>query len=135
MKNVTVEPLRINESDLNTKRMFDLMAVSSNDGPQPLYIQTIYRILRDMRMKQQESGGRFSYALFKKHIDSARLTPFQMGPLQQRLDTLESFMPESQTAAPQKQGKKVKAVCGNDWTPKVRVMDIGAKFIYHYLQY
>ena len=32
---VEVEPLRINQSDLTTKRMMDLMAVSPDNGPMP----------------------------------------------------------------------------------------------------
>jgi len=135
MKNITIEPLRINETDLNTKRMFDLMAVSSTDGPQPLYIQTVYRILRDMRLRQQETGGSFNYALFKKHIKDAYLTPPQMGPLQQRLDTLESFMPQSQTGTQPTKGKKAKQTSGNDWTPKVRPFEMVVELIYLCSQY
>jgi hypothetical protein len=70
-----------------------------------------------MRMKQQETGGAFNYVHFKQLVDAAGLSPFQTGPLQQRLDTLESFMPKEQTSADQP--KKKKQQFGNDWTPKV----------------
>jgi hypothetical protein len=53
---VTVESLRIDQADLNTKRVLDLMAVSQDDGPVPLYLHTVCRILRNMRVRQQEAG-------------------------------------------------------------------------------
>ncbi|TVY21376.1 hypothetical protein LARI1_G001467 [Lachnellula arida] len=125
LKNVTVEPLRINQSDLNTKRMLDLMAVNQTNGPVPLYVHTIYRILRVMRLKQQETGGTFNYLLFKKHVDAAGLSPDQLRPLQQRLDTLESFMPQGQTVDLSSKPKgKSGPTTGNDWTPKAGTLTI-----------
>ncbi|KFY83986.1 hypothetical protein V500_09690 [Pseudogymnoascus sp. VKM F-4518 (FW-2643)] len=116
-KNVTVEPLRISEENLNTKRMLDLMAVSRGDGPMPLYLHAVYRILREMRIEQQETGTGFSYSTFKDRIARTEMTPAQLSPLTQRLDTLESFMPNSQTGAilPRRKGKPVRQY-GNDWT-------------------
>jgi hypothetical protein len=56
-------------------------------------------------------------------VDAAGLSPMQLLPLQQRLDTLESFMPYGQTISPEPQRKKAKgaaaAATGNDWTLKV----------------
>lgn len=96
------------------------MAVNQANGPVPLYVHTIYRILRVMRLKQQETGGTFDYVLFKKHVDAAGLSFDQLRPLQQRLDTLESFMPQGQTIAPPSKAKgKSGPTTGNDWTPKV----------------
>ena len=130
--NVQIEPLRINQSDLNTKRMLDLMAVSHDDGPIPLYLHTVYRILRDMRIEQQEGATDFNYNTFKRRILATDLTPSQLGPLKQRLDTLESFMPQAQTGSKQTDEKangkakvkKAKAKAseshGNDWTSVVR---------------
>jgi hypothetical protein len=117
---VKIEPLKINQTDLNTKRMLDLMAVRQDDGPMPLYLHTIYRILRSMRMQQQESGGLFDYGLFKRMVNETTMTPAQLGPLNQRLDTLESFMPMEQTTlTTAKLGKKqAKSARGNDWTPE-----------------
>jgi hypothetical protein len=121
LKNVEIEPLKINQRDLNTKRMMDLMAVAQNDGPVPLYIHTIYPILRNMRMKQQEGGDPFNYLHFKKLVEAAGLSPIQNGPLQQRLDTLESFMPKGQTTSQQPPGQNLSF--DNDWTPKVRILE------------
>lgn len=119
--NVDIEPLRINQSDLNTKRMLDLMAVSQDDGPMPLYLHAINRILRDMRMVQQQTNGSFNYAEFKRLVADTNMTPGQLAPLTQRLDTLESFMPKSQTESDvrNKSKKKQMDVGGNDWTIKV----------------
>ncbi|KAM0199640.1 hypothetical protein ACHAQI_012014 [Fusarium lateritium] len=95
---VTVKELRINQSDLNTRRMLDLMAVSSiQGGGMPLYLHVVSRILRDMRIKQQQNDSAFDYKAFKKAIENEDLTDGQLVPLQQRLETLESFMVASQT--------------------------------------
>lgn len=119
--NVQIEPLKVDESSLNTKRMLDMMAVSVDDGPVPLYLHTIYRILREMRILQQETGGPFNYRSFREQVMDAGLSPAQLGPLNQRLETLESFMPRFQTAMPVPGKKPVKGVVrsGNDWTSKV----------------
>lgn len=116
---VEVQPLRIRQEDLNTKRMLDLMAVSHNDGPMPLYIHTVYRILRDMRLAQQETGLGFNYAEFKRQLDYTPMTPAQLGPLNQRLDTLESFMPSDETKILGKEKKDTLDKSGTDWASKV----------------
>jgi hypothetical protein len=109
---VSVERLLIREEDLNTKRMLDIMTASNTDGPKPLYFQTVSRILREMRIVQQNTGTRFSYSDFKMNINGADLTPAQLGPLKQRLDTLESFMPNNRRLG----RKKADGEMGNDWT-------------------
>jgi len=127
-RNVTVEELRLSESDLNTKRMLDLMAVTS--GSMPLYLHVINRILRDLRISQQLTGAGFDYTKFKRMVSAETLTKDQLAPLKQRLDTLESFMVEDQAKAfdiwasermgsPPKKAKKAKAK-GTNWTPEVR---------------
>ena len=122
--NVEVELLRISEGDLNTKRMLDLMAVSHDDGPMPLYMHTVYRILREMRIEQQENGASFNYANFKSRVAETEMTPAQRSPLNQRLETLESFMPQTQIGARECTKRKGIAKAsrqrGNDWTSKVR---------------
>ena len=44
-------------------------------------------------MSQQATGARFDYETFKSEVLAADLTPAQLAPLNQRLATLESFMP------------------------------------------
>ncbi|KAK2040595.1 hypothetical protein LZ31DRAFT_603743 [Colletotrichum somersetense] len=108
IQNVTIKPLMLSDDDLNTRRMNDLMAVGEG-GSKPLYLHVVNRILRDMRMKQQLAGNGFSYAEFRKRLGLEDLTPGQLNPLNQRLDTLESFMVEK-TA-----GSKNGPI---DWRPK-----------------
>ncbi|XXG99429.1 hypothetical protein Hte_005768 [Hypoxylon texense] len=121
LRNVQIEELRINEADLNTQRMMDLMAVKEG-GSMPLYIHVIHRILRDLRAEQQATGSSFNYASFKNKIALEPLAPAQRGPLTQRMETLESFLAKEQ-ALP-KWGKTKSAsspprkAAGNDWSPK-----------------
>lgn len=119
--NVTVQPLEIDQSNLDTKRMLDLMAVSRDDSPMPLYLHEITRILKEMRLNQQETNEPFNYSTFKMAVEASQMTPAQKGPLTQRLDTLESFMPKWQTLPPSVYDKKIKKkrTGGNDWTIQV----------------
>jgi hypothetical protein len=58
------------------------------------------------------------------------LTEAQNAPLQQRLETLESFMPKGQTGVPASGGKKKKkktASTGTDWTAKVSPKPLGER--------
>ncbi|XP_044717405.1 P-loop containing nucleoside triphosphate hydrolase [Hirsutella rhossiliensis] len=126
---VTVEELRLDESDLNTKRMLDLMAVSSvQGGGMPLYLHVVTRILRDLRILQQKAGGNFNYTAFRRELELQDLAPGQMGPLQQRLDTLESFMPQQQVQTPSKKQNGAAPApakrAGNVWTPKAGQLTI-----------
>ncbi|KAH8895215.1 hypothetical protein GQ53DRAFT_641468 [Thozetella sp. PMI_491] len=98
-RNVRVEELRLSQQDLNTKRMLDLMAVSSTTT-MPLYLHVANRILREMRIHQQQTGLGFDYSVFKTMLlDNEPLTKEQLAPLKQRLDTLESFMVEQHAKA------------------------------------
>lgn len=73
-----------------------------------------------MRIVQQETGAAFSYANFKERVEETAMTPAQLSPLTQRLDTLESFMPNTQTGAATNKGKaKVARQYGNTWASKV----------------
>ncbi|KAK7962442.1 uncharacterized protein PG986_003267 [Apiospora aurea] len=110
---VSVEELRLKESDLNTKRMLDLMQVSGG-GSMPLYMHVIQRLLRDMRLEQQKKGTGFNYFRFRNSLAQEDLTQQQSIPLQQRLETLESFMVKSQVKPQDKANKSMK---GTFWTP------------------
>jgi hypothetical protein len=115
--NVSVEPLQIDSHALNTKRVLDLMAVKPEEGSVPLYIHTVNRILREMRMSQQVAGTRFDYQTFKKEILAAELSPAQLAPLSQRLAMLESFMPQT---GDRTKGKYGKSPTGTTWKNQVR---------------
>lgn len=118
---VKVEELRFKETDLNTKRMMDMMAVKEG-AKMPLYLHVVSRILRDLRLEQQRTGSAFDYAAFGQMIEQEQLTPGQKGPLLQRLDTLQSFLAKKQAEAfvpPSDGGKNNNIeVAGSDWTPK-----------------
>ncbi|KAK8016250.1 hypothetical protein PG993_014439 [Apiospora rasikravindrae] len=109
---VSVEELRLRESDLNTKRMLDLMQVGG--GSMPLYMHVIQRLLRDMRLEQQKNGTDFNYFRFRNSLAQEDLTQQQSIPLQQRLDTLESFMVRNQVKSRDTPSKSMK---GTFWTP------------------
>jgi hypothetical protein len=112
-----VEPLQIDSLALNTKRILDLMAVKPEEGSVPLYVHTVNRILREMRMFQQATGTRFDYQTFKTQILEADLSPAQLAPLSQRLAMLESFMPRTED----KTKKKNRHVhTGTTWKNEVR---------------
>jgi hypothetical protein len=97
------------------------MAANQTDGTPPLYLHVVRRILRDMRVAQQETRDSFVYGEFKRQLMAAELTATQLGPLNQRLETLESFMLKSQVnARGAGHGKKAETKDkGNSWTPKV----------------
>ncbi|TQS33431.1 hypothetical protein Golomagni_06225, partial [Golovinomyces magnicellulatus] len=120
LKNVTVEELRIDETDLNTTRMFDLMAINaSSTDAAPLYVNIVQRILRELRLEQQAVGGRFNYRAFRRAVDETSLLPGQLAPLYQRLDTLQSFMIPSQTLWTGKKAKNSHQYSSQSiWTPK-----------------
>ncbi|KNG91128.1 hypothetical protein ANOM_000524 [Aspergillus nomiae NRRL 13137] len=113
--NIPVNPLQLDQSHLNTKRMMDLMAIGQKDGQIPLYIHTVKRILRELRILQQEAGTPFNYQEFKRRVLASGLTRDQLGPLKQRLDTLESFMPREQVDI--SRSKESKVANGSMWDP------------------
>ncbi|KAJ5548447.1 hypothetical protein N7513_005681 [Penicillium frequentans] len=125
-KNIKVEALQIDQANLNTKRMMDLMAVGNDNGAMPLYMHTVQRVLREMRELQQSTGSQFDYANFRRQILDSGLLPSQLEPLKQRLHTLESFMPLQQvnlgnTFSTKKSNSKV---TGSSWTPKASQLTI-----------
>ncbi|KAF5859889.1 hypothetical protein ETB97_002248 [Aspergillus alliaceus] len=127
---ISVEPLQLDQSDLNTKRMMDLMAVGQEEGQIPLYMHTVKRILREMRIAQQMSKTSFDYQDFKRRILSAGLTPAQLEPLKQRLDTLESFMPQAQVLL--NGSKKHQRKRGSTWEPmagRLTIVDLSCPCI------
>lgn len=111
-------------------------------GTVPLYMAVIERILRELREEQQVTGLPFDYRAFKTRVSQAALTDAQLAPLQQRLETLESFMVERQAKALDifaKSNKKKKGYqtkeqkvkkgpkVGNGWAPKVRIVHMQPK--------
>jgi hypothetical protein len=108
-----------NQRDLNTKRMLGLMVVNTEDSRMPLYLYGNTPVLRKMPALRQENNVSFNYAEFKQKVEDSPMTPAQQAPLTQRLDTLESFMPKSQTGAIENKTKKLGRPGGKDWSVKV----------------
>ncbi len=119
-----VEPLLLQQRYLNVERLMTLMAVDSTEGQVPLYIQVIYKILREMAREPNPKPG-IDYHDFKRRILATDLTPAQLGPLNLRLDLLESFI-----AAPNLRSKQ--STKGNDWTSspgKLIIVDLSCPFV------
>ncbi|KAL5436043.1 hypothetical protein PMIN05_006888 [Paraphaeosphaeria minitans] len=92
---ITVKQLHILPKYLDTERMKTLMAVVSDDD-MPLYMQTIIMILREMAI-QSHGLGTFDYTVFKSKLTDTQWARGQNGPMQLRLDLLESFMKRNKT--------------------------------------
>ncbi|MCJ1285385.1 hypothetical protein MMC26_004725 [Xylographa opegraphella] len=88
-----VIPLRFSEQNLDVSRMMVMMAVKEKDGPVPLYIEVIHRILRQMAIESEGAKG-LDYRKFRSRLGLEGLSRDQNGPLKLRLDLLESFMDE-----------------------------------------
>lgn len=114
--------------------MLDLMAVSNTPGTMPLYLHVVVRILRDLRIAQQKAGTSFNYGDFKRALANETMTREQLNPLQQRLETLESFMVRKEAATydlfspkpgqPPTEKKKKEAIPkqkGTIWKSKVSI--------------
>lgn len=54
--------------------MLDLMAVSQDNGRMPHYLHAINRILRELRIEQQETSESFNYAKFKKRTMTSEMS-------------------------------------------------------------
>ena len=95
-KNLAVTPLLLHPNDLSIERMLKLMAFADSESSMPLYMEVARRILR--KMATTSSGSGFDYPNFKRLIERENLTRDQIGPLNLRLDLLESFLDMSQTS-------------------------------------
>ncbi|EXJ92553.1 hypothetical protein A1O3_01105 [Capronia epimyces CBS 606.96] len=85
-----VIPLRFREQQLNVARMMTLMAVK-DDGQSPLYLEVLYKVLRDMSMENKGSSG-LDYLNFKSRLNAQGFSAAQNGPLRLRLQLLEEFL-------------------------------------------
>ena len=95
----TVSPFYLSTKDLNCTRMLSLMHVTE-DGKVPLYIQVVQQILRSM------GNDKFSYKSFKKALKEKKseFSPQQQGPLNLRIDLLESILLECQNSQSSSKG-------------------------------
>ena len=85
---VSVHAFGLRPRDLNVSSILTLMSVDQSQSA-PLYIGQITKVLREMA---STSPNGFDYSQFKRRLRMSNLTRAQQGPLQQRLDLLESFL-------------------------------------------
>ncbi|KAI9766483.1 MAG: hypothetical protein M1835_007179 [Candelina submexicana] len=105
-KKPDVQPLLLKEEHLTTTRMMNLMAVSGGDGPVPLYVEIIFKLLKEMAIESRGASG-VNYSAFKTRLGKAGFSRDQNGPLNLRLELLESFMePIATPSAPRPALKK-----------------------------
>lgn len=92
--NISVERLLLRSSDLNAERILKLMAFDEKEGHQPLYMEVLLRVLREMsEYKPSRKPKPFDYMTFKnKLLSECGFTEKQNGPLNLRLSILESFL-------------------------------------------
>lgn len=86
-----VLPLYLSDSQLTISRILKMMAVdvtSAGPGSGPLYMDLVRSIIREMAM----DGGGFTYTRFRERLKKQKWINGQAGPLDMRLQLLESFM-------------------------------------------
>ncbi|KAJ5727247.1 hypothetical protein N7493_005067 [Penicillium malachiteum] len=120
---LTVEPMYLPKKDLNIGMMKTLMGMNDKMS-QPLYMDVVMKILRDMAIANQ---GRttFDYQLFRKLIDQQEWTKGQEVPLQMRLNVLDSFLEKKTT------GKR-SASAQNTWEFRkgtLTIIDLSCPFV------
>ncbi|KAF7981662.1 hypothetical protein HWV62_32782 [Athelia sp. TMB] len=83
---IVVEPLLLDEEELDAHAFLGMMSVSTSEVP-PLYVQTMLSILRDL-------GEDYTYAKFRDslNVKKTKWNPAQLSGLEQRLALLESFL-------------------------------------------
>ncbi|KAJ5418048.1 uncharacterized protein N7487_001598 [Penicillium crustosum] len=88
-KRLKVQPLYLPQKDLNISMMKTLMGIGSK-AEQPLYIEVVMKILRDMAIANQGKSD-FNYSTFKFLLQREQFVKGQLMPLTMRLEVLESF--------------------------------------------
>lgn len=89
-RHLTVKPMLLRPDDLNIERMHRLMAFADKEGAMPLYMSVALRVLRQMAVETRGNG--FNYQAFRSNLERESLTKDQLGPLNMRLEILESFL-------------------------------------------
>ncbi|KAK2739634.1 hypothetical protein FQN55_009370 [Onygenales sp. PD_40] len=90
-----VSRMYFREDQLTLGMMKDLMAVSGN-GTTPLYMEVVTKVLREMAEQSQGRRG-IDFQEFRSRLREARFTKDQNGPLEMRLQLLESFLQKPST--------------------------------------
>ncbi|KGO61974.1 hypothetical protein PEX2_014700 [Penicillium expansum] len=124
-----VQPLYLPQKDLNIGMMKTLMGIG-NRTEQPLYIEVVMKILRDMAIANQGKSG-FNYAAFKLLLQREQFLKGQLMPLNMRLEVLESFFePGSMPGAGANTSKEKGA--GDVWSfppGTLTIIDLSCPFV------
>ncbi|PGH00042.1 hypothetical protein AJ79_08313 [Helicocarpus griseus UAMH5409] len=92
-----VHKMYFREDQLTIGMMKDLMAVSA-EGTTPLYMEVVTKVLRDMAEESQGRRG-INFEAFKLRLREEGFDKGQTGPLNMRLQLLESFLGKSSKKA------------------------------------
>ncbi|EEP81237.1 predicted protein [Uncinocarpus reesii 1704] len=115
-----VSKLKFAEKHLNITMMKALMAVDG-EGQEPLYMEVVTQILREMA--QEYESSRINYHEFKCKLDRQILAPNQRSPLALRMSLLESFL-EVEEQRPKRRGQS--AIKGNAEVDKMWSFEKGS---------
>ncbi|KAI0873351.1 hypothetical protein GGS24DRAFT_501942 [Hypoxylon argillaceum] len=90
LPNVKVEELRLGDTSLNNMRMLALLGASAMGESRHI----VQSVLRDLDIERQHHGGNphFNYKRFRHKLEAENMSTELRAPLQQRLDTLETFL-------------------------------------------
>ncbi|KAJ5164284.1 uncharacterized protein N7500_006114 [Penicillium coprophilum] len=124
-----VEPLYLPQKDLNIGMMKTLMGIN-NGTEQPLYIEVVMKILRDMAIANQGKSG-FNYSAFKRRLQGENFSKGQLMPLKMRLEVLESFFEPGSVpgAAPHKSEKHTADDLWNFLPGTLTIIDLSCPFV------
>ncbi|OQE47504.1 hypothetical protein PENCOP_c001G04231 [Penicillium coprophilum] len=128
-KMLKVEPLYLPQKDLNIGMMKTLMGIN-NRTEQPLYIEVVMKILRDMAIANQGKSG-FNYSAFKLLLQSENFLKGQLMPLTMRLEVLESFFEPGSVlgATPHKPKKHAADDIWNFPPGTLTIIDLSCPFV------
>ncbi|PGH03670.1 hypothetical protein GX51_03934 [Blastomyces parvus] len=93
-----VSRLYFREDQLTLGMIKDLMAVSG-EGTPPLYMEIVTKVLRQMAEEAFDRRG-IDFNAFRRRLDAEDLIKGQLGPLNMRLNLLESFLEKTHQKKP-----------------------------------
>ncbi|CAG8124713.1 unnamed protein product [Penicillium olsonii] len=123
-----VEPLYLPQRYLNTSMMKTLMGINNKAG-QPLYMEVVLKILRQMAVMNQGQAG-FNYAEFKRRLACEEFIRGQLGPLHMRLEVLESFFEPGSVPNVKSNGPRVATRSTWSFPPgSLTIIDLSCPFV------
>ncbi|KAI9926871.1 hypothetical protein MW887_003969 [Aspergillus wentii] len=126
-----VVPMYLPQKHLNISMMKTLMGINAGDD-QPLYVEVVIKILREMARTSQ-GQSHLDYNAFKRRLEKEDFLTRQNAPLNMRLEVLESFFePGTVVGSGGKQKNPAKALSDDLWDfPKgsLTIVDLSCPFI------